>query len=471
MLGEELSAFADEVESRTQALTTANEELAHRALFDSLTGLPNRYLVRRRLEEALQAEAHGRKVAVLSIDLDGFKDVNDSLGHAAGDHVLAEVGARLLGAVRPGDTVGRVGGDEFAVVMRGASLRSTRSAAGRIADRLNGPTEIDGRPLRISASIGIAFAEAGDDLEDVFRHADVALYACKAARTGAPQVYTEELHEPILHRQRLTASLRGALDRQELSLVYQPIMEIGSRRIVGVEALARWTTPEFGNVSPAVFVPIAEQIGFMPQLGEWVLQKALSDARDWLGAGAPRERHLAVNLSAVQLEDAQFPRHLRQLLADAHVEPGQLVVEVTESQLVELMDETVEALKAIRESGTRIALDDFGTGYSSLSYLRALPVDVVKIDRAFISGIGSGSEEWAFAQAVVRLVQRLGLRTVAEGVEDAVQLAHARAIGCDMAQGFFVGRPESPAIGHEQLIGATVDADGRVYGAPRSRTA
>jgi diguanylate cyclase (GGDEF)-like protein len=470
MLGEELAAFQQSVEAQTDSLRQANSELERRALYDSLTGLPNRALFRDRLGLALNARDHN--VAVVALDLDGFKDINDTLGHQAGDRMLVEVGVRLAGSIRAADTAARVGGDEFSAVLNDVDGAQARRTASRMAQKIRQPFELDGTVVRMAASFGIALSGGMESGDELARNADVALYAAKALRNGQPQLYLPGMHDPISRRQRLTSALRGALDREEISLAYQPIVDIHSGEIAGVEALARWHNPEFGDVPPAVFIPLAEEIGLMPHLGDWVLRTACDAASTWVDERQRRGRppvHVAVNVSAVQLDDEQFVARLKTLLRRSGLASNRLVIEVTESQLVEHVKEGVPTLKALRRLGVQIAIDDFGTGYSSLTYLRHLPVDIVKIDRSFVAGIGSDSDQWMFAQAVVHLIRRLGLRMVAEGIEDAAELAHVRALGCEMAQGYYFGRPTDSVALHAALRRGPGFGSSRVRRKPRTR--
>jgi predicted signal transduction protein with EAL and GGDEF domain len=385
--------------------------------------------------------------------------------------MLVEFGVRLARSIRSRDTVARVGGDEFSVVLIDADGAQARRVALRIARYVAEPFEIEGTVVRITASIGIALWTGSESGDELARNADVALYAAKAAHNGRPQLYEHGMHDPIGRRQRLTTALRGALDRNEISLAYQQIIDIHSGEVAGFEALARWKSSELGEVPPAVFIPFAEEIGLMPQIGDWVLRTACDVAATWVD---PRRRtqppvYMAVNLSAFQLDDERFLTRLRTLLRRSHLAPSRLVFEVTESQVVEHIKVAVPMLEALRAMGIRIAIDDFGTGYSSLSYLRHLPVDIVKIDRSFVAGIGSDSEQWTFAQAVVHLIRRLGMTTVAEGIEDAAELAHVRALGCDMAQGYYFGRPADEVTLSAALRAAPRFARSRPRGKTQAR--
>lgn len=471
MLGEELSSFRRQVDERAAALSVANDELARRALYDSLTGLPNRALFRDRLGQAMEAlGADGTCVTLLAIDLDGLKEVNDSLGHAAGDRTLIEVARRLRASTRAGGSAARTGGDEFFVLFEGIEPAETESLARDLATRLRRPFDIEGQPVRTSASIGIAHGAAGQHPEALMRNADVALYESKSAGLATPLTYLPEMHDPIVLRQGMSSALRGAVDRDEVTVVYQPIVDLSTRTIGGFEALARWHDVQLGDVPPGVFIPLAEQIGLAGRLGESVLAKACTEAARWhrfVGDARPLP-YVSVNLSAIQMQDAELPSRVAGILTAAGLPPGSLMLEVTETRLVERIVEAVDVLHELKGLGLRIAIDDFGTGYSSLNYLRHLPVDVVKIDRAFIAGIGTDWQEWSFAQAMVRLIQRLGLATVAEGVETAAQVAHARAMGCEMAQGYYFGQPADAATTRAVLSSRLSRAPG-AGSAPASR--
>lgn len=467
-LGEELSAFQAQVEERAQALAAANDELTHRSLYDGLTGLANRALFHDRLTRELAALADGGpRMAVLALDLDEFKAVNDTLGHASGDEMLAEVGKRLIAGVRRRDTAARIGGDEFAVLLTDIGRESALKVAAKVADMLSAPFELDGRQVHASASVGLAFGEPGQEAEEVQQNADVALYAAKRSRSGHVEVYEASLHAAVVKRQMLISELRGAVLGKEIAVFYQPIVRVSTRQIVGFEALARWHHQELGDIPPSTFIPLAEQIGLMPELGITILESACRQAASWrrpaAHGGAP---YVAVNLSAIQLQDPQFASRLRKILRVTHLAPARLEVEITESQLVEGVGDAIGSIQTIRDMGIRVAIDDFGTGYSSLTYLRTMPVDTVKIDRSFVAGIGTGSEEWSFAQSIVRMVRSLSLLVVAEGVETAAQLAHAQALGCDLAQGYYLGRPMPPeAVGKLLLDARTSDG---MTSAPRA---
>jgi diguanylate cyclase (GGDEF)-like protein len=452
MLGEELAAFRLEVEERAGALSVANAELARRALYDPLTGLANRALFLDRLCQTLdEREPTAASVAVLAIDIDGFKEVNDTMGRDAGDRMLVEIARRLQRTRGPRYSIARTGGDEFFALIADTTPVKAQALARTLAARLREPFRLTPEVVRVTASIGIAIASAEDDPEELMRKAGIALSTTKSVWNRVPVVFVPGMQAPIAERLQLTSALRRAVERHELTLAYQPIVDLTTQEIKGFEALSRWVDPALGAVPPSSFIPLAEEIGIMPALGAWVLETACAEAAGWspLNGEPP---YLSVNLAAVELRDVGLPGRVAGVLRATGLPAGSLLLEVTESQLVEHAAQAAAILGELRALGVRIAIDDFGTGYSSLSYLRHLPVDVVKIDRSFILGIGEDAEVWKFAQSVVRLVKGLGLVTVVEGIEDAAQGAHARALGCDNAQGYYFGRPQD-AASVRRLIG------------------
>jgi diguanylate cyclase (GGDEF)-like protein/PAS domain S-box-containing protein len=423
-------------------------ELTRQAFEDSLTGLANRARLRAGVEGALARAEPGQQPAVLLVDLDNFKHVNDSLGHAAGDRLLAEVAGRLLNATRGSDTVARLGGDEFAVLLGG--VRGDDEAtlvAGRVVAALRTPFPLQGHEIRLGASVGIAVAAAGDAPDDLLRNADLALYRAKAQGKGGHALFAPEMHAAAVERLELESELRRAVDEQQLVLHYQPVVDLASRGAVGVEALVRWRHPERGMVSPAAFVPLAEATGLIVPLGRWVLAEACRAAAAWNAERAPGAAPLsvAVNVSGRQLQDPGLLEDVTAALDASALPAACLVVEVTESMLLDNLEAACGRLEALRALGVRVSLDDFGTGYSSLAYLQRLPVDVLKIDRAFTSQVAAGGRSAAFARAVLTFAGALGLRTVAEGVETEAQHDELRALGCDLGQGFLYARPLEPA--------------------------
>lgn len=419
----------------------AAERIRHLAHYDSLTELPNRVLFWDRLGQAL---AHGRRhdeqIAVLCIDLDRFKDVNDTLGHAAGDRLLKLAAGRLVASLRDSDTLARLGGDEFALIM--TDLREGHLAsecAQRVVDALSTSFDLDGNEVVIGASVGIALSDPRVESapEAILRAADLALYRAKTDGRGAYRFFAEEMNVRLQARKALERQLRQAMVEEQFELYYQPQVESGTWRIVGVEALIRWRHPERGLLAPKEFVPLAEETGLIVPLGEWVLRTACNQARHW---GALR---LAVNLSATQFRQPGLAEVVAGALAESGLEPSRLEVEVTETILLQDVEASLRILKCIKALGVRLAMDDFGTGYSSLSYLRTFPFDKIKIDRSFISDLGRVEEASAIVRAVVQLGRSLGMRTSAEGVETRSQAEVLLLDGCDEVQGFHFGRPMS----------------------------
>jgi diguanylate cyclase (GGDEF)-like protein len=407
-------------------------KLAHT---DALTGLANRVVLRDSLAQALRA---GRSLALLSIDLDHFKAVNDSHGHSAGDELLRAVATRLLAAVRPDDLVARLGGDEFAVLVRDTdTLAGPEQLAQRIIAALCEPFDNGGRRLRIGASVGIALDDPSVlGVDDLLVRADMALYAAKSAGRGRHALYALALGEQSRRRSVLEDGLRQAIARQELHLVWQAKVDIAHWRVCGAEALMRWTHPTLGPVSPGEFIAVAEQCGLIDELGLWALNRACQTAVTDLN-----QLPIAVNVSPLQLQDGRFVGHVRQALRQSGLAPARLELEITESVFIGDADDALDRLHALRSLGVRVALDDFGTGYSSLSYLRRFPFDTLKIDRAFVNEVLLQEDARAIVQMMAALARRLGMQTVCEGVETAQQLQAVHAAGCEQMQGFLVSRP------------------------------
>jgi diguanylate cyclase (GGDEF)-like protein/PAS domain S-box-containing protein len=424
----------------------AEERMRHQALHDELTGLPNRNLLQDRLRQALaHARRGGWQVGVLLLDLDDFKDVNDTLGHPAGDRLLRAIAERLAGVIRASDTLARLGGDEFAIVQPGPGCSPDGAAelARRLIGALEAPLSLDGQELRVGASVGVAIAPGdGEDADELVRRADLALYRAKTDGRGRHQFFEAALDAAVQARKRLESELRRAVARGEFVLHYQPQLDLATGGPAGVEALVRWRHPERGLVGPAEFVPLAETCGLIGPLGAWVLDEACRQARDWERRGSPTR--VAVNLSPAQLRQAGgVPRAVDEALRRHGLDARWLELEITESVLLDRSDGTTDrALQELAARGVRLALDDFGTGYSSLSHLRRLPVATIKVDRSFVRGIGRDQDDEALVRAIVALGRNLGKRVVAEGVESQAQLALLRQLGCDAAQGFLLGRPQ-----------------------------
>ena len=413
----------------------AEEQLRHQAFHDPLTGLANRALFTDRVEHALVLRGG---VAVVFLDLDDFKAVNDSLGHLAGDALLQAVALRLTGALRPGDTIARLGGDEFAVLFEEAGAAvSAADVAERVIAALQEPFDLDGREVFVTASIGIG---DGEDAEELLRSADVAMYRAKASGKAQYVVYAPKMDDDLVGRLELVADLRRACVDDEFVLHYQPIVELESRRVVGVEALVRWQHPTRGLLQPADFVGLAEETGQIVEIGRWVLEKACRQAASWR-AQLGCDLSVSVNVSARQIRQSGLVDDVQAALAASALAPGALTVEITESALVRRREEMTAILESVAGTGVRLALDDFGTGYSSLSLLRDLPVRTVKIDRSFVHTIDAGPAQRAFVQAIVDLADALQLTVVAEGIERPIQAAALLRIGCVLGQGFHFARP------------------------------
>ncbi|MDF1504261.1 EAL domain-containing protein [Roseisolibacter sp. H3M3-2] len=419
-------------------------ELRRRAYEDPLTGLANRARFQERAERALGApDAAGddaRRTALLLVDLDDFKTVNDSLGHAAGDQLLASVATRLLAATRGSDTVARLGGDEFAMLL--PAVRGEEEAvlvAKRVVATLGVPFRVGGRPLRLGASVGIALARGGEGADDLLRNADLALYRAKSQGRARYELFAPALHAAAVERLELEGELRAAIAGDQLVLHYQPIVDLRGGATRGVEALVRWRHPARGLVPPATFIPLAESTDLIVPLGRWVLRRACDEAARWPGGDAAPS--VAVNVSARQLAGDDFARTVADALRDSGLPPRRLVLEVTESVLLGDLDAALRRLEALRALGVRLALDDFGTGYSSLAYLQRLPVDLLKIDRTFTAGLDGSGRRAALARSIVAMADTLGLETVAEGVETDAQHAALVALGCRLAQGYRYARP------------------------------
>jgi diguanylate cyclase (GGDEF)-like protein/PAS domain S-box-containing protein len=435
-----MSVIAQDVTERRRVA----EALRHATLHDPLTRLPNRELLMDRLSTALaQSQRRGKRVAVLIVDLDSFKDVNDSLGHAVGDLVLAEMASRLAGAVRVGDTVARFGGDELVIVRETADEEETSRFAARLLDCMTEPVEMDdGSELFVTACIGAAIARPGTSAEDLVREADAALYRAKDRGSSAIEFFDEDLRSRARSRVDLGAGLRRALERGELFLVHQPVVRLGNVTLRGSEALIRWAHPDRGVISPLDFIPLAEETGLIVPVGEWVLSEALRQIARWRRrfplAG---DYAVAVNLSARQLASPDLVAAVAGALASSAVPPDSVYLEITESTLLSQVASNLDTLRLLRALGVHLTVDDFGTGYSSLSYLRQLPIDSLKIDRSFIDGLGVDSHDTAIVEAVIGLAKVLELDVVAEGVETRGQLEILREMGCRMGQGFLFSEP------------------------------
>ena len=424
----------------------AEEQIEFHAYHDVLTHLPNRKLFTDRLRHALtRAKRAGKPVAVMFIDVDHFKTINDTLGHTAGDELLLEMARRLRECVREDDTVARLGGDEFTIIL--AELHRPDDAivvAQKILDAVQVPLTIGGMPIVVTASIGIAlFPVDGVDPESLLRNADSAMYRAKEAGRNTVQLCTDEMKRRAMDRLAVESRLRAALRDGQLFVEYQPQINLVTGRTIGVEALVRWNDPERGVVEPALFIPIAEETRLIVPLGEWVLRTACRQMREWHDRGAGPVR-VSVNLSARQFQQPDLLEMVRDALAEANLAPGSLELEITETTAMQHADVTVETLRALRELGVGISIDDFGMGYSSLNYLKRFPITAVKIDRAFVNDLATSDGDAAIVGAVIGMARSLRLRVVAEGVETAEQFAFLRARDCDEAQGYYFSRPVHP---------------------------
>jgi diguanylate cyclase (GGDEF)-like protein/PAS domain S-box-containing protein len=420
------------------------EQLVHEAFHDALTQLPNRALFKDRLDRALRRRRpSGSSVTVLFLDLDGFKEVNDSLGHAAGDDLLIRVAERLRTAVRPEDTVARFGGDEFAVLLEAmGDTAAAEALATRIMASTNDPFLIDAHELRVRASIGIATAGPdAADTDQLMRNADLAMYQAKAMRDGGFVTYDPTMHTGLVERLQLEADLRRAVEVGEFVLHYQPTVEMDTGAAIGFEALVRWQHPTRGLVAPAEFIPLAEATGLIRPIGQWVLTEACRQAAAWVDGDEHRPLVMSVNVSGRQFDKTDLPSVVSSVLAETGLRPDRLCLEMTESVLMADTEHNLTLLQRLKQTGVRLAIDDFGTGYSSLSYLRKFPVDTLKIDRSFVERLGELPDDATLARTIVQLGQSLGLSTVAEGIEHYAQFLALRRMGCELAQGHYFSRP------------------------------
>jgi len=421
-------------------------QLAHLAEHDFLTGLPNRMLLNDRVAQAITlAPRHMKKVAVLFLDLDGFKHINDSLGHPIGDKLLQAIGKRLVECVRGSDTVSRQGGDEFVVLLSEVEhAEDAAISAVRLLQGVAGSYSIGMHDLHVSASIGVSiYPDDGLDAETLIKNADTAMYQAKENGRQSYQFFKPSMNVRAVERQSIEESLRRAMERQEFTLHYQPKIDLRTGEITGAEALLRWTHPVRGLVSPAQFIPVAEDCGLILPIGKWVLREACKQARAWQNAGLALGT-IAVNISAMEFRDDKFLEEVFATINDTGLDPKFLELELTESVLMKRAEATESILKTLRARGVQVAVDDFGTGYSSLSYLRRLPIDALKIDQSFVRQITTDPDETTIVTAVIGMGRSLKLRVVAEGVETQEQLAFLQKYECDEAQGYYFSRPVLP---------------------------
>ncbi|MFT3806969.1 EAL domain-containing protein [Arenimonas sp.] len=422
----------------------AEQELRYLANYDTLTGLPNRALLSERLGRAIvRARRQETRVAVLFLDLDRFKDINDSLGHAAGDRLLKAAATRLQATVSASDTVARLGGDEFTVVLEDVeSLPAVERMAREILTAFSMPLEVDERhDVIITPSLGISlYPDHALVPTDLLKFADTAMYQAKAEGRNTYQIYNEAMDAEARKRATVLSSLRKAMDRGEFRLMFQPRMALADGRITGVETLLRWHSAELGEISPSVFIPLAEESGLILSIGDWVLEEACQTLKRWRSHGL-HDISMAVNVSVLQLLRGKLPELLRRIIAATGVPADRIELEVTESMVMQNAEQTTAALNALREIGVSLAIDDFGTGYSSLVYLKRLPIDTLKIDKEFIGDLTRDPDDEAITATVITMGHSLGLNVIAEGVENEQQLAYLREQGCDEIQGYWLSQP------------------------------
>ncbi len=430
----------------TEQVRTAQVKLDHLAHHDGLTDLPNRMLLQDRLGQAIEAaRRHGSQLAVLFMDLDRFKHINDSLGHSVGDELLKSVAQRLVACVRQSDTVSRQGGDEFVLLLSGIEhAEDAAQFAQKILTAIALPHYIDGHDLHVSVSIGIGIYPAdGRDVDALLKCADTAMYHAKENGRNNYKFFEREMNARAVERQAIEASLRRGLERQEFVLHYQPKIALHTGAIVGVEALIRWQHPQRGLLQPIEFVAIAEDCGLIRPIGRWVLREACQQAQAWLQAGLPPIT-MAVNTSALEFRADDFLENLRAILKETCLAPQYLEIELTESVLIRDAEAAESVLHAIAKLGVKLAIDDFGTGYSSLSYLKRFPIDTLKIDKSFVQQMTSNADDASIVNAVISMGKSLRQRIIAEGVETPEQHASLLALHCDEGQGFYFGRPVVP---------------------------
>ena len=442
----------------------AREKLKNQAMRDLLTGLPNR----RHFEEALEAAIRLSKealvqqsaeVALLYLDLDGFKLVNDTLGHRVGDLLLKEVGARVRERLQDSDLLARVGGDEFSIVLTGMDgPKAPACVAQRLLKAFNSPFQIESREINIGASIGISrYPLDGDDSITLVQSADAAMYCAKRSGAGRYQFFTPQMKQDAHQRLMIESRLQRALDHHELSVQFQPQYELASNTLVRFEALCRWFNPELGQVPPDRFIPVAEKTGLIAEIGKFVLREACRQALQWQGGRLPVQ--VAVNVSAVQFARADFVNSVIDILHETGLGPALLELELTESSLIQDREDAVRKMHFLKTLGVRMSIDDFGTGYSSLSYLQNMPVDALKVDRSFTGKLGSSQTALSMVRAMIAMARALGIRVVTEGVENSAQVEILRQLGCDEVQGYYFGRPEDGKASVERVFREMMPVD------------
>lgn len=443
-----LAVFADlskQKAAQSQAMRLAN--------FDQLTGLPNQVLLRDRVDQAIaQADGAAHKVALLVLDLDHFKAVNDSLGHAGGDNLLRRISVALTEAVGQTETVSRRGGDEFVLLFPRTDMAHVRLMAQRVLATFSDPFEVNGREAMVSASLGVSvFPADGGDYDTLLNHAEAAMYKAKEAGRRCVRFFTEEMNNQAA-RDRLTllSELTRAPQRGELRLYYQPLVNLVTSEVIGAEALVRWERPGVGLVPPGVFIPLAESTGLITEIGEWVLNEACRQVRAWVDSGLGQIK-VAVNVSALQFTQGVLEQQVNAALTMSGCDPQLLELELTESTLMVRPDEVAATVHRLKQRGVQLSIDDFGTGYSSLSYLRKLDIDKIKIDQSFVRDLTIDPDGAAIVRAIIQMAKSLGLRTLGEGVETQVNRRALQVLGCDFAQGYFFGRP-LPAADFEAAL-------------------
>jgi diguanylate cyclase (GGDEF)-like protein len=475
---DELGELAASFNAMADAIAGSQRSLTREANTDSLSGLPNRAAFGLRLAASLARTNRPGTQAVLFVDLDDFKDVNDTLGHAAGDELLRVVARRLSDAIRPDDLVARLGGDEFAILLDDLpDPELARAVAQRIVDALAESVQLGVNAVHVGASVGLAMRHQNSTFDGLMREADVAMYAAKGKGKNRVEQYDASLDDLAAARHALKTDLAGAADRGELVLDYQPIIDLNTGLLAGLEALVRWQHPTSGLLPPSTFIEIAEETGDIMDIGAFVLETAARQAQQWQRRYQRPELVMSVNVSVCQLDQPGFAAGVENLLRTTKLDPATLIIEVTESILADPRGEAATALAALRRTGVRVALDDFGTGYSSISYLRQLPADILKIDRSFLAGTYAGSPGHALLEAIVAMATSLGLDVIPEGIEEVDQLSRLRAMGCTLGQGFLLSRPV-PSEAIEALLAAPMplphiglpDAGDRASGAPRRRS-
>jgi diguanylate cyclase (GGDEF)-like protein len=404
-------------------------------------------LFRDRVSHALTlAQRQGNPISVLFLDLDDFKKVNDSLGHAEGDRLLVSAAERFHGCARAADTVARFGGDEFAILLEDhGALEGPALLVERLTAAMARPFNLGGNEVTVNASIGIATAQGDESADDLLRNADMAMYTAKRHGKGRCETYQAHMYSDVKHRVEMETALRSAVEREELSLVYQPIFSLRTGKMEGVEALLRWEHPQYGALLPQHFIPLAEETGLIVKVGRWVLREACRQVQVWRTVYPEAPLSVAVNISGRQLNELDIVAETRQALADTGVDPSAVCLEITESVLMQETGSVLERLQELKALGVRLAIDDFGTGYSSLSYLQRFPIDIIKIAKPFVEDVGSGLEKSALARAIIGLGETLKLRTIAEGVEGAQQCSALIELGCDAGQGYYFAAPLHPA--------------------------